>query len=279
MRMNEIVGDWLRDKRIDHGLTLDQIATASHRYGSGWTAGTLSYMEKGGSKADALPTLMILLATLNDLTGEDFKLADIFTDYGGAVGIAKGYSTSYENVASALHYEPVSFKHTNVDTLERMRREFEEEDARFAEEFPEFAGWLDKETKELGDDAVEVGLHMFIAPSHAPTFHPSHERSKRGIVANHFPTMAEARLETRLREANEDIFDTIERQMNNTDPITPEGFYVAAICDVLYGHSLDEEAAKRAGEGATPQKRGRVTRVLAGEILDYMRKVAAKLED
>ena len=54
---------------------------------------------------------------------------------------------------------------------------------------------------------------------------------------------------------------------------------IAAICDVLYGHSLDEEAAKRAGEGATPQKRGRVTRVLAGEILDYMRKVAAKLED
>lgn len=54
---------------------------------------------------------------------------------------------------------------------------------------------------------------------------------------------------------------------------------VAAICDVLYGHSLDEEAAKRAGEGASPQKRGRVTRVLAGEILDYMRKAAAKLED
>ncbi|PKU99124.1 hypothetical protein CQR53_1808, partial [Bifidobacterium pseudolongum subsp. globosum] len=84
---------------------------------------------------------------------------------------------------------------------------------------------------------------------------------------------------TRLREANEDIFNSIERQMSNTDPITPEGFYVAAICDVLYGHSLDEEAAKRAGEGATPQKRGRVTRVLADEILDYMRKVAAKLED
>ena len=59
----------------------------------------------------------------------------------------------------------------------------------------------------------------------------------------------------------------------------PEGFSVAAVCDVLYGHSLDEEAAKRAGEGATPQKRGRVTRVLADEILDYMRKVAARLED
>ncbi len=91
--------------------------------------------------------------------------------------------------------------------------------------------------------------------------------------------MAEARLEARLREANEDSFGVIEGQMNSIDPLTPEGFYVATICDVLYGHSLDEEAAKRAGEGASPQKRGRVTRVLEGEILDYMRKVAAKLED
>lgn len=279
MRMNEIVGDWLRDKRDEHGLTLDQIATASHRYGSGWTAGTLSYMEKGGSKADALPTLMILLATLNDLTGEDFKLADIFTWSGGDVDIAKGYSTSYENVANALHYEPVSFKHTNMDTLERMRRDLEEEDARLVGEYPDYAATITEHAAKYGADAVEVGLHMFIAPSHAPTFHPSHERGERSVISNHFPTMAEARLEARLREANEDSFGVIEGQMNSIDPLTPEGFYVAAICDVLYGHSLDEEAAKRAGDGATPQKRGRVTRVLAGEILDYMRKVAAKLED
>ena len=275
MRMNEIVGDWLRDKRDEHGLTLDQIATASHRYGSGWTAGTLSYMEKGGSKADALPTLMILLATLNDLTGEEFRLADIFTDYGGDVVVTKGYSTSYENISSALHYEPVSFKRTNVDMLERIRHEREEEDALFSADDPEYAALVDDVAARLGDDAVEVGLHMFIAPSHAPAFHPSYKPSKRGIVANHFPTMAEARLETRLSEANEDF----KRQADYFEPLTPEGFYVAAICDVLYGHSLDEEAAKRAGEGATPQKRGRVTRVLAGEILDYMRKVAAKLED
>ncbi len=210
MRMNEIVGDWLRDKRDEHGLTLDQIATASHRYGSGWTAGTLSYMEKGGSKADALPTLMILLATLNDLTGEDFKLADIFTWSGGDVDIAKGYSTSYENVASALHYEPVSFKHTNMDTLERMRRDLEEEDARLVGEYPDYAATITEHAAKYGDDAVEVGLHMFIAPSHAPTFHPSHERGERSVISNHFPTMAEARLEARLREANEDSFGVIE---------------------------------------------------------------------
>lgn len=279
MKVNEIVGDWLQGYRAEHRLTLDQIAAASRKYESGWTSATLSHMEKGGSKADALPTLMILLATLNDLTGDTLTMADVFTDYAGPVDIAKGYSTSYENVASALHYEPVSFKHTNMDTLERMRRDLEEEDARLVGEYPDYAATITEHAAKYGDDAVEVGLHMFIAPSHAPTFHPSHERGERSVISNHFPTMAEARLEARLREANEDSFGVIEGQMNSIDPLTPEGFYVAAICDVLYGHSLDEEAAKRAGEGATPQKRGRVTRVLAGEILDYMRKVAAKLED
>ncbi|MBS6345254.1 MAG: helix-turn-helix transcriptional regulator [Bifidobacterium pseudolongum] len=273
--MNEIVGDWLRSKRVEYGLTLDQIATTSRKYESGWTSATLSHMEKGGSKADALPTLMVLLATLNDLTGGEFKLADIFTDYGGDVVVTKGYSTSYENVSSALHDEPVSFKRTNVDMLERIRHEREEENALFSADDPEYAALVGDVAARLGDDAVEVGLHMFIAPSHAPVFHLSQRYFDSEIVANHFPTMAEARLETRLSEANEDF----KRQMDYSEPETPEGFYVAAICDVLYGHSLDEEAAKRAGEGATPQKRGRVTRVLADEILDYMRKVAAKLKD
>lgn len=85
-------------------------------------------------------------------------------------------------------------------------------------------------------------------------------------IGTHYPpTSAERRLANRLVKEHQEL------AIND--------FAVAAICDVLYGHSLDEEAAKRAGEGATPQKRGRVTRVLAGEILDYMRKVAAKLED
>ena len=85
-------------------------------------------------------------------------------------------------------------------------------------------------------------------------------------INRHYPpTSAEKRLANRLIK---------EQQVLVLDDYT-----VAAICDVLYGHSLDEEAAKRAGEGATPQKRGRVTRVLADEILDYMRNVVATLDD
>ena len=33
-------------------------------------------MEKGGSKADSLDTLLILLSTLNDITGDDLRVGD-----------------------------------------------------------------------------------------------------------------------------------------------------------------------------------------------------------
>lgn len=193
MKINDIVASWLRSYRAERGLTLDQIATASHKYESGWTSATLSHMESGGSKADSLETLLILLATLNDLNRDDLRLSDIFIDC-DAVEVGDGFEVDEEGFFNALGGRPVDI----ADPFERAR----------------------------------------LMPLYA--------------------TLAETRLAKR-------------------NCVDAEALHEA--CMNLYGHSLDAEAAKRAGEGATPQKRGRVTRVLAGEILDYMRKVAAKLED
>lgn len=193
MKMNLIVGKWLRGYRAEHRLTLDQIATASHKYESGWTASTLSYMESGGSKADSLETLTILLATLNDLAGDDLTISDVFADC-DAIEVGDGFEVDEEGFFNALGGRPV--------------------------------------------DIADPFEHARLMPLYA--------------------TLAETRLAKR-------------------NCVDAEALHEA--CMNLYGHSLDAEAAKRAGEGATPQKRGRVTRVLAGEILDYMRKVAAKLED
>ena len=268
MRMNEIVGDWLRGYRVEHELTLDQIADASHRYGSGWNNVNVLRMEKGGSKADALPTLMILLATLNDLTGDTLTMADVFTDYAGPVDLGD-YTTSYENITNALQGEKVSFTYASKDKLEHTVRSIAT--------FKAGAEDIDLEAA-MRKISIHWSTHDYIAPTATPKFTPSFTRKKHYIISNHYPTAAEQRLETRLRDANEDLFGTPTKVWAYTKD-AHLGLAVAAICDVLYGHSLDEEAAKRAGEGATPQKRGRVTRVLAGEILDYMRKVAAKLED
>lgn len=263
MRMNEIVGNWLRGYRVEHGLTLDQIADASHRYGSGWNNVNVLRMEKGGSKVDALPTLMVLLATLNDLVGEELKLADVFTDYAGIVNIGD-YETSYENVVSALEGGTASFHSTNEDLKQSLYDIVRNEDGA---ERPEAEG-------------VRVRKHLFVSDVATPRLDPT---ATPMFIINHYPTMAEKRLWSRLLDGYALTKDEAEA-VNKIYLFLYKRHYegalpIAAICDVLYGHSLDEEAAKRAGEGATPQKRGRVTRVLADEILDYMRKVAAKLED
>lgn len=193
MKINDIVASWLRSYRAERGLTLDQIATASHKYESGWTSATLSHMESGGSKADSLETLLVLLATLNDLNRDDLCLSDIFMDC-DAVEVGDGFEVDEDGFFNALGGRPV--------------------------------------------DIADPFEHGQLIPLYA--------------------TLAETRLANRSGVDSEALHEA---------------------CMNLYGHSLDEEAAKRAGEGATPQKRGRVTRVLADEILDYMRKVAAKLED
>lgn len=268
MQIGEIVGAWLSNYRAEKKLTLEQIADASQRYGSGWAASTVSRMEKGSSKGDSLTALIILLATLNDLTGDDLTLADVFTDYAGTVDLGD-YATSYENITSALQGEKVAFTYASKDKLEHTVRSIAT--------FKAGAEDIDLEAA-MRKISIHWSTHDYIAPTATPKFTPSFTRKKHYIISNHYPTAAEQRLETRLRDANEDLFGTPTKVWAYTKD-AHLGLAVAAICDVLYGHSLDEEAAKRAGEGATPQKRGRVTRVLAGEILDYMRKVAAKLED
>ena len=150
-------------------------------------------MEKGGSKADSLDTLLILLSTLNDITGDDLRVSDVFPDCND-IEVGDGFKVYEDSFKRAL-----SGKAVHID---------------------------------------DPYIHIDPTPLHA--------------------TFAEMRLAKRAGV---------------------EAVKLHSACMVMYGHSLDEEAAKRAGEGATPQKRGRVTRVLAGEILDYMRKVAAKLED
>ena len=193
MQIGEIVGAWLSNYRAEKKLTLEQIADASQRYGSGWAASTVSRMEKGSSKGDSLTALIILLATLNDLNHDDLCLSDIFMDC-DAVEVGDGFEVDEDGFFNALGGRPV--------------------------------------------DIADPFEHGRLIPLYA--------------------TLAETRLANRSGVDSEALHEA---------------------CMNLYGHSLDEEAAKRAGEGATPQKRGRVTRVLAGEILDYMRKAAAKLED
>ena len=234
MQICELLGTWLSDYRIDHGLTLSQIADAARKYGANWRATNIARMEAGGNSIDALPTLLILFAALNDLTGDNLKLSTPFTMEMQAakegmvdpyLALNDDYLADLYDVHLSLLDNPVGL--TCISALT--------------------TGGVDKKRPRYCFAGYDHGTPVFDA-----------------MAAHYPPTSAERRLAIRLSKKHEDL--------------AANDLAVAAVCDVLYGHSLDEEAAKRAGEGATPQKRGRVTRVLAGEILDYMRKVATKLE-
>ena len=238
MQICELLGTWLSDYRHDHGLTLSGIADAARKYGANWRAANISRMEAGGNSIDALPTLLILFAVLNDLTGDDLKLSTPFAnevqrvEKGAAaprLSMNGDYDVAPYEIYRSLKDRPVKLSSSASLTV----------------------------TGNDGKNSVGV-----IFPD---TMMHSQEDGHDTPINRHYPpTSAEKRLANRLIK---------EQQVLALDDYT-----VAAICDLLYGHSLDEEAAKRAGEGATPQKRGRVTRVLAGEILNMIN-ACATLED
>lgn len=80
MRMNEVFGAFLREYRKNHGLTMEQIANATHEYGSGWDTSAIGSFERGKRSA-TLSNILIILQSLSDLTGEELGLSSItFSD-------------------------------------------------------------------------------------------------------------------------------------------------------------------------------------------------------
>ncbi|MFC2696826.1 MAG: hypothetical protein ACFN09_02230 [Bifidobacterium dentium] len=237
MKINEAVGEYIRKFRKEGQYTLDDLASRSHEFGSNWTSATIANMEKGGSRADALPNILVLLATMNSLDDEKWaimrkkyslsdeeckhdrrKLADIFDDVKGIV-ISRRYSVPSSCVVTALQGGEVDLVDVNrvIPTVILKKRI----DA--LEELGKLTGRLLRASVE---EAEKRGLKMELGPA---------------IYA----TSAEIRAAKKL----------------DVDPLE-----FANYCLLRYGHSMDEEAAKRAGDDASPQKRGRATREIMEEF-------------
>ncbi|MBT1167006.1 helix-turn-helix domain-containing protein [Bifidobacterium simiarum] len=215
MRINEVVGRFLKDYRDEHGLTLENIATASRKYGSGWSAAKIRDIERGGGNADSLAVMIVLVQALNDLTGDDMALADLFRYADGT-----------------WRYFPVEL--TDVATIPstEMRAILRGDEVQLAT------------TRPL--PGIEAVSNLFVEYFGMPPFRDEEERR---AAADHVPTFAEQRAAKRIG-------------------VNVRAF--GAWCIHLYGRSLDEEATARAGDGATPQKRGRCTRGITDEIKTAM---------
>lgn len=239
MRINEVVGQFLKQYRVEHNLTLDDVATASQRYGSGWSAATVSNIEKGGGKADSLPTIMILLSALNDLEDEDWAreqaeysltdeevqhdslvMADLLGGVTGKITISKSFAAPVDVIIGILN----GGKAALGDGLTKEERS-QAVDAHLAK--------------------IKKIIDLYASISYLPA-----DKKAMDFFDTHIPSAAEKRAAKKVG-LNPDL--------------------VAAWCYSAYGRTLDEEANARAGEGASPQKRGRATRELVEEMENALR--------
>lgn len=215
MKINEFVGRFLKQYRTDHGLTMDDVATASQRYGSGWSSGTISQMEHGGSKADSLPVLLMLVQSLNDLTHDTLTVAGLFkrtAEWNLPITITDAVTMSPGELAESLTVGDVPLMPNITDAGMRHMEIF---------------------TQDVRSGLIPSSKHTRLFP-------PTPLR-----VSTIIPTASEARAANKIHR----------------DPLE-----FAVWCRHLYGRSMDEEAASRAGKGATPQKRGRYSRQIIQEV-------------
>lgn len=106
MRINEAIYAYIDSMRAAKGLTLDQIATEARRYGATWTPGFISGMKRNASAA-SLFNMLILVKSLESLTGKPLVLSDLFPGE-GEIKLDGGGSISREELRKALngnHFE------------------------------------------------------------------------------------------------------------------------------------------------------------------------------
>ncbi|WP_311259981.1 helix-turn-helix domain-containing protein [Microbacterium sp. WCS2018Hpa-9] len=75
----EAAGAYLRRCRRENGLTLEAIARTARKHGASWSLSSVRAFENGNA-APTLPTLLIVALTVSELTGNDVRLADLFSD-------------------------------------------------------------------------------------------------------------------------------------------------------------------------------------------------------
>lgn len=233
MKMNEAVGQFLKRYRLEHGLTMDDVATASRRYGSGWIAANVRNIEHGGGKADSLPVLILLVQSLHDLTGDDLSITSPFERIGDDLEITDIVRLSPQELDELIGTGSIMLMPNVID---RDERDYWHRD-----------GYM---------KALRAAKNP--VPQVYPDIFPPLKNSKVKSIFDIVPTAAETRAAKKKG-------------------ISPLSF--ASWCRYLYDCSMDEEAAKRAGENATPQKRGRFSRLIIQEISKQIDDAEMRLAD
>lgn len=77
--LSQVFGTNVRRLRQEHGLTLDEVATAASKYGLKWNTGTVSDIESGRRSGTRLATFILMARVFADLTDKPVALAELLT--------------------------------------------------------------------------------------------------------------------------------------------------------------------------------------------------------
>ncbi len=236
----DAVGRFLRDYRQRHGITLDAVAQLGREFGATWSLSSVQAIE-GGRAAPTLPTLLTLALVLGQLSGEPLRLIDL-------LGAAKALDRPYVDRPDQPFLRPWVNRALSGDTVE-----LKDGDYHRVWELPEIVWDEDIEreayermnrpitTEDRDAQVAQLWENMLEPPDPE-----EHRDSRRQSVS-----LAESRAAKKLR------IQPIELQHR---------------AHRLWGHSLEVETFIRAGRDSTPQARGRVTRLLVGELQKSLEK-------
>ncbi|MGO3148282.1 MAG: helix-turn-helix domain-containing protein [Leucobacter sp.] len=224
-------GSYLARTRKVLNLTLDQVAQAGRLYGAPWTATSVRNIEIGQASL-TLPTLLVLALALGHIQGRPISLTDLFghADTLQLTEGENGIAVSHDWLVNVLGKERLTYDLNPDQSFSTVPVDGESLKARVRR--------LELERNKYRVSGREIPKELeeafFIALTDAQRERPTP------------PTLAEERAARKLSISPSDVQRYAER---------------------LWGRPLEEESAARAGEGSTPQARGRVTRILVEEIM------------
>lgn len=224
------VGAYIANTRAVLGLTLDQIAQAARLYGANWSPSSVRNLERGQASL-TLPTLIVLALALGRVQGRPISVLEL--------------CSTAENLVL-----------TEGDAGIVVSRE-----------------WLEA---VLGNETVTYDLQLSADfDTHEEPAESPHTRAKRLEQQRNMYLV-------NGRDVPKELSDELFRALDDARKTPPEPVTLAekraadklSITPLelqryalrLWGRALEAESAFRAGDGSSPQARGRITRVLVDEI-------------
>lgn len=222
------VGQTVRHLR--GGRTQDEVASAMRALGFTWTQATVTELENGRRRL-VLEESLGLLAALHAVTGEDLRLADLLDVDGHDLRPIDGLTGGVE-INDFMRLDPGAVRKLLA-----------------GESWPSSVSEDDIAVRVIGPDSdTSEWLAAEI------------DRRSAKILDVLLSTMTASEQEAVRVEAGGEA----ERKAARRLGLPPE--LVAAAARALWGRSLSAERDERAGAGATPQRRGRMTRDLLAEL-------------